>query len=345
MIHGAGVLLREHVVGVLAETKGAKLAYRYAMCGLADQLQARAGEVYVAPRGCGHKLCPRCGRRRGGKYARRIIGWLAHEPHGDLWAMCLTQPVVEGEDVGHARVRMAPKQRAYMRWLAGRGLVGAMTTVHVTWSSSSNGWHYHTHILVELPAGSMTDEELREKWRAISSPDAVFIGEKQSRLVQAAGPAIAELAGDTGDTDFWHEAPSNVAKAVQYPLRDLAQGVTAWRLGGDLDQLRECARQLVAQTSGWKMFRAWGRWRKACPAAAEPAEVVDETTGEATGGVAPAKSHGSVGRVWKEARGGAGWARDAFRLLEAGCKNESDFAKRFVKYCRLAWAVTPTEKG
>lgn len=337
VIHGGACELRREVIRVVLAEKGPKAAYRYACCGLADQLTRRGDEAFVSPRGCGHKLCPRCGRRRGGKYARRIIGWFARVAHGDVWSVCLTQPIDPREDLAAVRARMAPKQRAFMRWATGQGMTAGMTAVHCTWSPRSNGWHYHVHVLAEFAAGSMSKDRLLDKWAAIDARHRVDREGQQARLVQAAGPPIAGLEGDSGDADFWNESPSEIAKAVQYPLRDLVQGITAWRLGGDAEQLRECATQLVRQAAGWKMFRAWGRWRKSAP---EVEGATDEQTGEAADVAAcPAKPEpmGTVGRLWREARAGNSAAREAFRLLERSARNSSDFAQRLVKYCRFAW--------
>lgn len=343
MLHGGALELRQAVVGVLAGEKGYKTCFRYACCGLADQLVRKDGEVFVSPKGCGHKLCPRCGRRRGGRYAKRIIGWLAEKPHGDLWQMVLTQRTVEGELLKGARARMAPKQRAYMRWLTRRGLIGAMTCVHVVWSSRSNAWHYHTHILVELPGGKMKKHELLDQWKHESGEEGCHIGEQQARLIVSAGGAIEELKEDSGDADFWQESKGPVARAVQYPLRDLVQGVSAWRLGGEPDQLRACAAELVRDASGWKMFRAWGVWRK--PVVVDDVEKDEKEEGDEDGAAAPGSPDplGTVGRLWRAARGGDLAAREAFHSLERSVRNDSEFAKRLVRYCRLC--TSPAGSG
>lgn len=342
VLHGGACELRREVAQVIMSEKGPKAAYRYACCGLADQLVRRGEEVFVSPRGCGHKLCPRCGRRRGGKYARRIIGWMAERPHGDLWAMCLTQKIDPREDLAAVRARMAPKQRAFMRWATGQGMTAGMTAVHCTWSPRVNGWHYHVHVLAEFAAGSMTKDRMLDKWQAIDPSARVDRAGHQCRLVQAAGPAIAELKQDSGDADFWNEAPAEVAKAVQYPLRDLVQGITAWRLGGDAEQLRECATQLVRQACGWKMFRAWGNWRKAVPIEKAPEADAAADGGDSVPAPAAPSPMGTVGRLWRAARAGDSEARDAFRRLERSARNASDFAKRLVKYCRFAWCTPGT---
>jgi hypothetical protein len=338
VLHGGALDLRRVVIDVLLEEKSAKLGFRYACCGLGDHLARRGDEVFVQPKGCGHRLCPRCGRRRGGKYAKRIIGWLARREHGDLWTMVLTQRVVQGESLKAARARMAPKQRSYMRWLSRRGLIGAMTAVHIVWSPRAKGWHYHVHILVELPRGTMTVSELLEQWGKEGGDGEHRTGEKQARMVVSAGPALTELDQDGGDADFWHESVSQVARSVQYPLRDLVQGVSAWRLGGDEEQMRARARELVRDAQGWKMFRAWGDWRKAPPPVAKDDQDAEKSAAAAPGPAGDADSLGTVGRLWRRARGGCAAAREVFERLEASVKNDSEFAARLVRYCRLARA-------
>lgn len=350
VLHGEQMELRQVVCGVLLETKGVKLAFRYACCGVSDQVVKGPTGVHVAPRGCGHRLCPRCGRRRGAKYARRIMGWLGYHEHGDLWSVVLTQQVRSGESLADARARMAPKQRRYMRWLTRLGLIGAMTTVHVVWSKGGGGWHYHVHVLVEMPLGSASRSSLLDGWSSCAGGEYIVTEEEQCRLVLAAGPAVAELRDDGGDADFWQESHGPVAKAVQYPMRDMAQGVSAWRLGGDLERVREAATELQRSSSGWKLFRAWGRWRKLCPAAVAAEEVkVDEVTdgtdSEKSAPPCKAEGVGTVHRLWKEARAGNAFARSVFEALEPTVRNASEFAKRFVKYCRLASTGPPSAQG
>jgi hypothetical protein len=252
--------------------------------------------------------------------------------------MCLTQRIDPREDLAAVRARMAPKQRAFMRWATGQGMTAGMTAVHCTWSPRSNGWHYHVHVLAEFAAGVMNKDRILDKWQAIDPDARVDRDGDQARLVCAAGAKIVELEADSGDADFWHESPAQLAKAVQYPLRDLVQGITAWRLGGDADQLRECATQLVRQAAGWKMFRAWGRWRKSAPDVEVKADETEGTETEAAASPAKPEPLGTVGRMWRAARMGDTTAKEAFRALERSARNASDFSQRLVKYCRFAWA-------
>lgn len=342
MLHAESLDLRRVVTRLLLDEKGAKYAFRYAACGSGDVAVGDAAGAHVEPRGCGHRLCPRCGRRRGGKYAQRVLGWLGHESHGDVWSVVLTQQVRAGESLRDARDRLGVKQRRFMRALTGIGMVGAMTAAHVVWSKGANGWHYHTHVLVELPGGRVTAAELLERWVDAAKGEYVQVSDEQARLVVGAGGPIVELVDDDGNPDFWSESRGPVAKAVQYPLRDLAQGVSGWRLGGDAERVEATAREILRSSVGWKLLRAWGRWRKACPAAlaakaVEEAGEEGDTDGKASGVVTREEGLGTVHRLYWQARAGSVYARDVFRLLEPSVRNASDFAKRFVAFCRSAW--------
>lgn len=273
------------------------------------------------------------------------MGWLAHEPHGDLWSVVLTQPVVVGESLKDAKGRMAPKQRAFMRWLDRIGMTAAMTTTHIVWSKRSGGWHYHTHVLADVPRGLTSEQGLWEKWVEVSDGECCADANGAVRQVLGAGDPIEALREDGGDPEFWRESRSETARAVQYPMRDLAQGVSSWRLGGDPSRVEAAAEELVVTAAGWKLFRAWGAWRKPCPkaAAADAAKKThDLAQGDAERGpAAPAAKKeplGTVRQVWFAAKRGEGWARAAMQDFERTVSNSSEFARRFVMYCRLAWA-------
>ena len=347
MLHGDAVEVRRAVVRGLLKTRSVALAYRYAACGIGDQLVRTAGGVHVSPRGCGHRLCPRCGRKRGGRYARRILGWLAYEPHGDLWSIVLTQRVKPGEGVDTTRRRMAGKQRQFMRWCTRRGMTAGMTTVHIVWSQRKDGWHYHTHCLLEFPAGQMAATDLWQEWREISNGEPPADAGEAVRFVRAAGPPIESLREDAGDPEFWKESRDVSARAIQYPLRDMAQGIAAKRLGGDPARMELAARELVVKAAGWKLFNAWGKWQRACPAAlaadeaarrGEAATAKDEGKEPAKVVGSPRESLGTVRSVWFAARRREQWAVDALREFERSVSNNSPFAKRFVRWCRLGWS-------
>lgn len=348
--------VRVHVVEALIDLKRPKLAFRYALCGTADQMTKGPDGVGVAPRGCGHPMCPRCGRRSAGRHVRRVQGWLGYADHGDLFNVCFTQRAVRGEPVKAARARLAKKVRSFMRWATQQGLVAGMTVHHAGVSGhpkTLGAWHYHVHALLEFPAGRFSTEkkpykkgthdvsmELAAKWQEVGDRFDDGVSPLFNHRLLAAGGAIASLREDGGDVEFWSESKDKTARVIQYPMRDLAQGITAWRIGGDSGTMGERVRELVEDGRGWKMRRAWGRWRKRCPdelAAAKELEQ-QEATPETEGSSAPAPSAplGTMRRVFLAARGGHAWALEAMAGLEASVRNDTRFARRLVAWCRAA---------
>lgn len=380
VLHAGCFMVREQVVSLLVEDGREKQAFRYALCGSGDRLQMRDGAASVGVRGCGHSLCPRCGRRRGAKYVRRVQGWLAYEPHGEIWNICLTQKIIRGESLVDARDRMSTKCRTFMRWLSRRGLIGGTTAHHIVWNQASDGWHYHVHIVAELPdeavdveregeaefaaavkglpkgvgdgpevkgQGKWVSPDMRREWDRIGAERGEKLAPLFCHRIMVSGAAISELREDSGDTDFWKESTSEVARVVQYPMRDMAQGVSAWRLGGDPGTVKGVCRELLRNAKGWKLRRAWGRWRKTCPAAAAAAKPAGKPDDEGADADAAGKKKAAVGpgpvdlgtvrSVWKRAVAGDGEARAAMKSLEMSVRNKGDFAKRLVRYCRKAW--------
>lgn len=347
VLHGDSTEVRRAVVRTLLKTRSVALAFRYAACGLGDMLSRGESGVYCSPRGCGHRLCPRCGRKRGGRYARRIMGWLAYEPHGDLWSIVLTQRVVAGEALTSAKNRMARKHRMFMRWATRIGMAGGMSTTHIVWSRRKDGWHYHVHCLMDVPEGLTSKAGLWEKWREICNGEPPEDAGDAVRLVAGAGGPILSLREDKGDPEFWRESRDTSARAVQYPMRDVAQGISASRLGGDPERMEKAAEELVVAAAGWKLFNAWGRWAKACPAAlaadsaaapGEAATAVDEGEKKKPAPGPAKESLGTVRSVWFAARRREPWAVQALKEFEGTVSNASEFAKRFVRWCRLGWS-------
>lgn len=346
--------MRIAVVDALIAEGKPKTAFRYAMCGTADQLVRKSGAVSVAPKGCGHPMCPRCGRKSAGRHVRRVQGWLGYEAHGDLVNVCFTQLAIQGETLKQARARLAKKLRAFMVWATREGLVAGMTVHHAAVSGSiqaMGAWHYHAHAILEFPEGRLawTDgvgnregkkvsDELSDKWVVIAKRNGEEVMPLWNHRLLSHGPAIEGLRGDSGDADFWSESKDAVARVIQYPMRDLAQGVSAWKLGGDYEKVTVKVRELVKDARGWKMRRAWGRWRKKCPAEiaalAEEKKLVED--GEETAAASPpsATPLGTMRRVFHAARAGNGWARGALIELESSVRNNTRFARRLVAWVR-----------
>lgn len=343
VLHGEHQQLREVVFERLVADGADGIAFRYALCGLGDVVVKSGDGVCVSPRGCGHRLCPRCGRRRGAKHARKVIGWLARAEHGDIWSVVLTQRVRAMETLTEARKRMEAKHRKYMRWATRAGMIAGISSVHIVWSKEQDGWHYHVHILAEFPPGTMSKEcliaRMFDGWSDVAGDKSEAV-----RLVVAGGGALVELDQDAGEMDLWCQSESAVVRAVQYPVRDMCQGVSGWRLGGDVERITETVEQLYRVAKGWKLTRCWGRWRQEPPA--RPVDAAGEAEGAEDGASdAPGpKAEGTVFRLYMRARQGDQWCRELFRALERTVYNNGEFGKRFVAFCRFAWSG-PVMKG
>lgn len=316
------------------------MAFRYAACGCGDQVCQGKEGVSIAPRGCGHKLCPRCSRKLAARVAKRVLGHLAGAPHGVLFSHCLTQRVRPGESLRDCRSRHRRKFRRYMRSLGASGLVAGMATTHIVWSQRGRGWHYHVHCLLEFAEGTLCTSDLLAVWRSTDLSEDLSDDESAARVVLAAGPALVDLHADDGDLEFWGEARSEAAKAVQYPLRDMLEGLSAFRLGSDPAVIRAALEELYVSTSGARLRECYGRWRKKPEPVAAVAAVEDRECVAAPAsapGLAAVVLLGTVSMLWRRARAGDGEAQVVFRGLERSIANHSDFARRFVAFCRLAW--------
>lgn len=351
MIHGECAEFRSEVARQLIGVKGEKAAMRFALCGCGDHVVSDGAKTWIAPRGCGHKLCPRCGRKSGRRLVRRLASWLAAADHGDIFTLCLTQRTDPDESLVEARDRMTPKLRRVQDRLKRAGVLAGMRAVHIVASSVGPGWHYHVHLLLEFPAGVTNAEKLRALYVDAALPEFVQCGEDAARLVVAAGAAIPEAAEDDGQMDFWRESRSAVMRAIQYPVRDLAQGLTAARLGKDGARLAECVGELLKKSSGWKLRQTFGRWRKPAPVLSSPA-VVEVPSEPPPVSSSPAAKRvmaaggkdtglGTVPRLYSRARKGDREAGSIFRDLEATVSNSSEFSRRFVAFCRRAWDGPP----
>lgn len=210
-------------------------------------------------------MCPRCSTRSGRRISRRIFQWLSAAPHEELWTYCLTQRVVEGESILDAKKRMVAAEREFDRTLRRAGIVSMASTVHLVWSAREHGWHYHVHKMIEAPAGVLSRELMHGIWDRLHDGDTEPMSEENGRKVADPGPALLELASDDGDLLFWREAETELSKAIQYPVRDMCQGVSAWRFGHDEDEQFASVVALVKDAKGMRMQKLWGRWTKKAP--------------------------------------------------------------------------------
>jgi hypothetical protein len=241
-----------------------------------------------------------------------------------------------------------------MRWATHQGVVAGLSVHHAAVSKRfecEGAWHYHCHALLEFPAGRFSVEateaqgkkfesspELAAKWVSIAAAVGEDVLPMYNRLVLAAGGPIEGLRDDRADTDFWSESRDLVARLVQYPMRDLAQGITAFKLGSSPHVAAERIDELCRSSRGWKMRRAWGRWRKKCPAHAEALKKEAAEAAEKSGTSTPpaAQPLGTMRRVFFAARAGNAWAVEALKGLEASTRNNTRFCKRLVAWVRAA---------
>lgn len=339
VLHGNETMLREEVTKALLDKHGEKSAFRYAACGLADRMVRDAGGLHVAPMGCGHRLCPRCGRTKGKPMINRIFGWLAAKEHGDVMTMCLTQRVIRGETLPAARARMVRKEQEYLAGLKAEGLISAASCAHPIWSEFADGWHYHVHLLLEFPKGTMSARGLRARWLWWNRGERLQADERSSSLVVAAGPADPKLIDGSSDPDFFTERSDGLAAAVQYPVRDIAQGISAKRLGGDRVKVAECVAVLLNKAKGWKLRRTYGQWRKKPPALAPTAqpEKTEEEKKAASTPAGVAVVFGTVHQCGRQAARGDAKMKELFCELEVNNRNDTDFGKRLLTFCRSVY--------
>lgn len=345
VLHGNETILREEVTKVLLSTLGEKAAFRYAACGFGDVLVKDKSGTHVAPMGCGHRLCPRCGRLKGRPIIKRIMGWLGAVDHGDIFTMVLTQRVLQGESLSDARARMIPREQEYLKWMRDLGATSMASCTHAIWSEGADGWHYHCHLLLEFPRGcagptgrAITPLSLRAMWRSMRWGDSVQCRRLSSQLVCGAGSADPALLDGSVDPDMWSEQTTKLAKQVQYPVRDIAQGISAKRMGGNRERVAECVASFMVQGKGWKLRRTYGNWRKQPPA--PPAKVVQAESAAASSAPAVPKvkavCFGTVHRCARMAMKGDRQMQLLFHALEGAVRNDTDFAKRCVEFCRMA---------
>lgn len=267
---------------------------------------------------------------------KRIFGWLAAEEHGDIFSICLTQRVKSGERLSDARARMRRKEKNVIRRYNAAGCVAGCSVTHMIWSKVAQGWHYHVHVLLEMPKGTHTPESILQIWRDHGGENVSEAMVGAVRKVSDAGAADPALAGQSPDVDFWTESKSGLAAAVQYPVRDIAQGISGSRLGHDPERVAECVAVLLRFAKGWKLRRTWGRWRDQPPEIVAPAaESQDKKESAAAAAPAPAKvSLGTVHRLCRQAIRGCKESRVVFTALEQFCRNNTEFGRRFTDFCR-----------
>lgn len=260
VIHGrTGEFRRVVALGMVAAGHVAA-AKRYIMCGMGDRMGHADGSGYrVMPIRCGHKLCPRCGRYRGSQRVRHVMAHLEGGPHGPLWHLVFTQGAMRGEALTATRSRFEKMWGRMARRFAACGLVAALRSTHCT-RSRGGGWHYHAHVFAEFAGSSEESEravlELVTYWRETGKALFGYEFDVQFwRKIADAGEGIPRDENDQGE--FWGDREDAVARAIQYVVHDVCQGVEAWRL----EESKGCAQELAEVLRGAQLSRLYGHWK------------------------------------------------------------------------------------
>lgn len=324
------------MAGFIFDARGKKAALRYAVCGRGDRLY-RAGEVVgVEPRGCGHRMCPRCGRLRGLKVVRRVKEVLSSREHGYLYHMVCTRRVNPDLSCKDACDWISNASGRFVQTLRKtHGAVAGVTTLHCVWSGRSKGWHAHAHIFVEF-AAEPSIGEIVHWWRKESRGNPNVSPKLHSglfvRMVAGPGPKIVF---ESSSDDFWSESRDEVSNAIEYPLRDVMGGT---RLEATCKIPDERLSEYIGSMYSAKGTRTWGAWRKPDP----PAAKEDENLPPRSGGEdsrAPVDAddrvyYGSPDLVFRFARAGNMTYVDLVVRLERSCRNNSKVGLRLVSLVR-----------
>lgn len=271
VIHGDTLDYRKVVVRWLCMQEKWNQAKRFAMCGRGDLgFNEFAGDgVKVVPMGCGCRFCPRCSRRSGRRFLKRVASHLQSRPHGSMWHVVLTQRVQRSETLDEARERFGKAWKRFYTRLRKGGMESALCTYHVT-ASLDGGWHYHCHLLVEWGVAVDTSTgagKVSEDWHWAKRDSGDSRMEVFARQICDAGPAFEAETNDR-QGEFWKESEDAVTAALQYVVRDILQGVEKW-----VGKIRnvEDAGAFAEALGGCKMHRLYGAWRRQLPTVEEAA--------------------------------------------------------------------------
>jgi len=265
VIHGETVEFRKVIVRWLCNKGEYVLARRFALCGRGDlgMIEYGGDAVKVVPMGCGCRFCPRCSRRFGARFLRKVGKHLEANSHGEIWHVVLTQRVQRSETLIEARERFGKAWKRFYPKLRAMGMASALCTYHVT-ASVTGGWHYHCHLVIEWVEGTKLEArgaELTGAWKKAKADS----GDKQTevfgrKVCEAGGPLTrAEIAGQG---ELWAESVDPVAVALQYVVRDVLQGVEKWV--SKINNIEDASTFAEALSSA-KLHRLYGAWRRKLP--------------------------------------------------------------------------------
>lgn len=272
VIHGDTRGYRRGAVRYLLRAGKLDKALKFALCGRGDiVVEKREGEgVRVVPRGCGCRFCPRCSRRSGHRFLKRVGGHLEGRAHGVISHFVLTQPVRREEGVGESRKRF---EKAWKRWyvaLRAAGMEAALLTQHVK-PRATVGWHFHGHCIVEWKGGVDVEgatAKLERVWQAAAKEEEGREKELFCRRVCDAGEALGE-GGLGGQGELWSEPVGAVQRVLQYAIRDVVQGCESWVHSLTTD---EQVSEFAGVIDSAKLHRLFGSWRKAAVVVGATAE-------------------------------------------------------------------------
>ena len=151
VMHGDTGEYRSAVVRWQCRNEKLPTARRFALCGRGDCLgvEVDGPGVRVRSKGCGCRYCPRCSRKAGRKYLKRVNGHLSSRPHGELLHMVFTQRAKSYESLADCRARFEGAWKKCYRRMQKAGMRGGLATYHLV-RNSANAWHWHCHVIVEL---------------------------------------------------------------------------------------------------------------------------------------------------------------------------------------------------
>jgi hypothetical protein len=294
VIHGDTKDYRAGVVKHLCAMDRHKKAMQFALCGRGDEIGTELGGegVRLTPHGCGVRCCPRCSRRSGHRFLKRIGAHLEASDHGQIDHIVLTQPVRGNEPVDLARRRFEGAWKLFYRCLRRVGMKSALLTQHVkpreTW-----GWHFHGHCIVEWKEGTNVEAAhaaLEVCWQKASKEESGR--EKALFRREVCGPGLAlGKGGFGGQGEFWGQPEGAVERVLQYAIRDVVQGCEEWvtKLQSDED-----VGAFVEVLTDAKLHRLFGGWRKKV----ESGEVTEPDIEPKHEDALPAGALKKVGSSW-----------------------------------------------
>lgn len=331
VIHGDSFAYRLEVGLALVMKGHMKRAKKFCECGRGDMVCALADSFRIHPLRCGHRLCPRCARWRGGKYVKRVLDALRGRVCGYLVHMVFTQEVLPNERLEDTIARLHGKWKNF-KGRARSGYRGGLRVLHVKRSWRKGGWHAHYHFVVEVPDLAVTIS-MAAKWEDMVREESDEASSTFIRVLADKGHVVS--GRDDGDPLLWAEADNEVTRCLQYCMRDVCEGPDASIVEtGDALIIDE----LLGALESRRQHELLGAWRHGSEDVEEEAErevKLDEEKKKSAAEEAGILV-GTVDQVRKDPRW---WGRFSTWLLESCGANDTDYARRARRFaglpCRL----------